>query len=185
MNHHEPECHTERLVCSKSRSQQGFIWSKYDSFTISSELLILFATKLGLVEHYRKPKCLMKKLNCCAHCLRRIYPGQWEKKTKKFSDQTTLTLLVHSSLRFDYAPATCVIRSPYALLVFTSPPCSKERVPSFGMRPPCVAITALLPREHETLNIARWDREREREREMKWRHENELSRSMFLQVKIQ
>ena len=41
-----------------------------------------------------------------------------------------------------------------SLLVFTLKPCSKEGVPSYCMRPPCVTILALLPWEHVVLNAA-------------------------------
>ena len=40
-------------------------------------------------------------------------------------------------------------------------PCSKQRVPSYGVRPPRFATAALLPRDHVALNTARLDRERE------------------------
>ena len=37
------------------------IWQFYCIFWIADP----FATKLGLMVHYRKPECLMKKLDCC------------------------------------------------------------------------------------------------------------------------
>ena len=46
----------------------GFLGS-YDQnmivFTIFAELLILFATKLGLMVHFHEPECLMEKWDCC------------------------------------------------------------------------------------------------------------------------
>ena len=57
-----------RMICllfSRSRSQQGLIWSKYDSFYHVFWIANSFATKLGLIVHYHKPECLMKKLECC------------------------------------------------------------------------------------------------------------------------
>ena len=44
-----------------------------------------------------------------------------------------------------------------ALLVFTLPPCSKERVPSYGMCLLAIASLALRPWEHVMLNAACWE----------------------------
>ena len=46
---------------------------------VSFELLILFATKLGLIVHYHKPECFMEKLDCCVHGQghRKISKCQW------------------------------------------------------------------------------------------------------------
>ena len=38
--------------------------SKYDLNKISPELLILFATKLGLMAHHQKLDCLVKRSDC-------------------------------------------------------------------------------------------------------------------------
>ena len=56
-----------RLLFSRSRSQQGLVWAKYDSFDCIFWIAEPFATKLGLIVHYHKPECLMKKLDCCVH----------------------------------------------------------------------------------------------------------------------
>ena len=53
------------LLFSRSRSKQGLVWSKYDSFYCIFRIADPFATKLGLMVHYHKPECLMKKLDCC------------------------------------------------------------------------------------------------------------------------
>ena len=61
MHHHGPECHAKRLICYFQG--RGHCKSSYDQnktiSTVSFELLILFATKLGLIVHY------YKKLDCC------------------------------------------------------------------------------------------------------------------------
>ena len=51
------------LMSSRSRSQRGFIWSKYDSFYYILWTVDTLATKLGLMLHYHKPECLVKKKN--------------------------------------------------------------------------------------------------------------------------
>ena len=58
-------CKKIGLLFSRSRSQQGLICSKYDSFYYIFWTVDPFATKMGLVVHYHKPKCLMEKLECC------------------------------------------------------------------------------------------------------------------------
>ena len=58
-------CKKIDLLFSRSRSQQGLLWSKYDSFYCIFWIADPFATKLGLAVHYYKPECLMKKLDCC------------------------------------------------------------------------------------------------------------------------
>ena len=47
MQHHDPECQAEKngLLFVRSRTQQGLVWSKYDSI-IPSELLILWQPNL-------------------------------------------------------------------------------------------------------------------------------------------
>ena len=54
-------CKKIGLLFSRSRSQQGFKWSKYDSFYYIYWAADPFATKLGLIVHYHKSKCPMKK----------------------------------------------------------------------------------------------------------------------------
>ena len=54
-----------RLLFPRSRSQQGLVWSIYDSFYCIFWIADPFATKLCLMVHYHKPECLMKKLDCC------------------------------------------------------------------------------------------------------------------------
>ena len=44
------------LLSSRSRSQQGSIWSKYDNFYYTFWTADLFATILGLIVHYHKPE---------------------------------------------------------------------------------------------------------------------------------
>ena len=58
-------CQKVGLVFSRSRSQQGLIWSKYDSLYYIFWTADPFATKLGLIIHYHKPECFMKKLDGC------------------------------------------------------------------------------------------------------------------------
>ena len=66
VQHHEPECHAEFLLLlwlsSRSRSQRGFIWSKYDSFQFIFWTVDSLATKLGLMIHHHKPECPVKKI---------------------------------------------------------------------------------------------------------------------------
>ena len=50
---------------SRSRSQRGFIWSKYDSFYYIFWTIDSLATKLDLMIHNHKPECLVKKLDYC------------------------------------------------------------------------------------------------------------------------
>ena len=52
-------------LSSRSMSQQGLIWSKYDSFYNIFWTYDLSATKLGLILYYHNPEYLMKILNCC------------------------------------------------------------------------------------------------------------------------
>ena len=49
------------LISSRSRPQQGFIWSKYDSFYYIFWTVDSLATKLGLLIHHHKRECLVKK----------------------------------------------------------------------------------------------------------------------------
>ena len=49
------------LLSSSSRSQQGFIRSKYDSFRYIFWTVNSLATKLGLMIHYHKPEWPVKK----------------------------------------------------------------------------------------------------------------------------
>ena len=64
MQYHEPECHAGK---KKAIRDQGHSDGSYDqNMTVFNfELRILFATKPGLMVHYYKPECLMKKLDCC------------------------------------------------------------------------------------------------------------------------
>ena len=56
-------CKKISLLFSRSRSQQGVIWSKYDGFYYTFWTADRFATKLGLIVHYHKPEYLMEKLD--------------------------------------------------------------------------------------------------------------------------
>ena len=65
MQHREPECHAENfllLLSSRSRSQWGLIWSKYDSFDFIFWTVDSLATEHGLVIHHHKPECPVKKV---------------------------------------------------------------------------------------------------------------------------
>ena len=53
------------LLFSRSRSQQGLVWSKCDRFYHIFWIANPCATKLGLIVHYHKLECLIKKLDCC------------------------------------------------------------------------------------------------------------------------
>ena len=66
MQHHEPECHAGKkflllLLSSRSRWQQGLIWSKYDSFYYIFWIVDSLATKLDLLIHNHKPECPVKE----------------------------------------------------------------------------------------------------------------------------
>ena len=50
------------LLSSRSRSQQGLMWSKYDSFYYIFYSVDFLATKLGLMIHHHKPECLVKNI---------------------------------------------------------------------------------------------------------------------------
>ena len=64
MKHHEPVCQVGNncLLSSRSRSQRGRIWSKYDSFYYIFWTVDSLATKLGLMIHHHKPECLVKNI---------------------------------------------------------------------------------------------------------------------------
>ena len=47
------------------KSEQGLIWSKYESFYYIFWTVDSVATKLGLMIHHQKPQCTMKKLDHC------------------------------------------------------------------------------------------------------------------------
>ena len=53
-------CKKIRLLFSRSSSQQGPVWSKYDSFYHIFWTADLFATKFGLIVHYHKPECFIR-----------------------------------------------------------------------------------------------------------------------------
>ena len=58
-HHNEPECHAKRVVYY-FQGQDGSNSSHDQNMTvsvISSEMLILFATRHGLIVHYHKPEC--------------------------------------------------------------------------------------------------------------------------------
>ena len=63
MHHYESECHAKRLICYFQG--QGHCKSSYDQnmtiSTVSFETADPFATKLGLIVHYHKPECHVKK----------------------------------------------------------------------------------------------------------------------------
>ena len=64
MQHHEPECHAEKkkkLLSSRSRSQWGVMWSKYDSLYYIFWTVDSLATTLGLMIHHHKQECPVKK----------------------------------------------------------------------------------------------------------------------------
>ena len=107
MQHHEPECHAVfllSLLSSSSRSQQGFIRSKYDSFRYIFWTVNSLATKLGLMIHYHKPEWPVKK-NELLHSGSR---SQWRVK---------MLMLVHMmsskppNILFPNLVLWCIIRS--------------------------------------------------------------------------
>ena len=55
------------LLSSRSRSQWGLIWSKYDSSYYIFWTVDSLATRLGLMIHHHKPECPVKKkkMDCC------------------------------------------------------------------------------------------------------------------------
>ena len=92
MQHHKTECRSEKncVLSSMSRSQQGLIWSKYDSFYYIIWTPDSLATKLGLMVHHHKPECLVgKKMDYCIQ-------GQGQSR----GSNTTLTRFVakHSKI---------------------------------------------------------------------------------------
>ena len=52
------------LLSLRSRSQGGFIWSKYDSFYYILWTADPFAAKLRFIVHFHKQECFMTKLDC-------------------------------------------------------------------------------------------------------------------------
>ena len=67
---HETECRTEKkhttgLLSLRSRSQRAYMKSECDCFYYILWIADPFATRLGLMEHPRKPECLVKGLDCC------------------------------------------------------------------------------------------------------------------------
>ena len=64
---HKLECRAEFLffggflLSSKSRSQRGLTWSKYESFYYIFWTVNSSAKKLSLMRHHHKPECLVKK----------------------------------------------------------------------------------------------------------------------------
>ena len=54
-------CKKIDVLFSRSRSQQGLMWSKYDSFYYIILTVDSLAAKLGLMIHHQKPECPMKK----------------------------------------------------------------------------------------------------------------------------
>ena len=69
-------CEKTGWLSSRSRSQQGLRWSKYDSFYYIFWTADPFANRLGLMVHYHRLAYLMKKLVCCVQ-------GQGHSKTSK------------------------------------------------------------------------------------------------------
>ena len=53
------------LLSSRSRSQRGLIWSKYDFFHYICWTVDLSATSHGLIINHHKPECFMKTLDYC------------------------------------------------------------------------------------------------------------------------
>ena len=53
------------LLSSRSRSQQGLIWSKYDSFCYIIWTINSLANKLSLTIHHQKPVSYGKKKDYC------------------------------------------------------------------------------------------------------------------------
>ena len=61
-------CRKVGSLSSMSRSQQGFIWSKYDYFYYIFWAAGQFATKLCLIILHHKAECSVEKLDHCALC---------------------------------------------------------------------------------------------------------------------
>ena len=83
MQHHEPEaCRIWLLLLltSRSWSQRGLIWSKYDSFYYIIWIVDSLATILGLMIHHQKPECSVKKKGY-------LHPGL------RYTDSSTLTYI--------------------------------------------------------------------------------------------
>ena len=57
-------CNKIGSLFSRSKSQQGLIWSKYDNLDCIFWTADNFAAKLGLIVHCHEPECLMDKLGC-------------------------------------------------------------------------------------------------------------------------
>ena len=69
-------CRKIASLFSRSRSQQGLIWSDYNSFYCIFWTADPFASKLVLIVHYHKLECCMEKLDFCVQ-------GQGHRKISK------------------------------------------------------------------------------------------------------
>ena len=67
MQHHEPECHAEKLVhCFQCQGHSmGLYHQNMTISAISSELLVNLQTKHGLIVQHHKPECPVEKLDYC------------------------------------------------------------------------------------------------------------------------
>ena len=81
MHHYESNCHAKRLICYFQG--QGHCKSSYDKKRDNFYCIFWtadpFATKLGLIVHYRKPEFFMEKWDCCVQGQRqsKISECQW------------------------------------------------------------------------------------------------------------
>ena len=65
MHHHEPECHTKRLLCYlQGQSHSEGSYDRNMTFCYIFWTADLFTTKLCPMAHHHKLNCLVKKLDC-------------------------------------------------------------------------------------------------------------------------
>ena len=90
MQHHEPECHVGKkcLLSSRSRAQQGLMWSKYDSFYCIFWTVDSLTTKLCLMIQHYKPECIVKNIGQLLSRSR----SQWRVKMSVFVQMPNILL---------------------------------------------------------------------------------------------
>ena len=81
----------KKKLSSRSRSQQGLIWSKYNSFYSVFWAVDSLATKLGLMIHHHKPECPVKRIGLLHSGSR----SQQRVKMSMFVQMISSKLLVH------------------------------------------------------------------------------------------
>ena len=102
------------------------IWSKYDSFYYICWTADPFPTRLGLMVHYHKPKCLMEKWDCCVKVTEKVQnssdcsSGQYLINCWTFCNQTQIR--PRQYLGASESPHSVQIRPRRHLNAWESPP---------------------------------------------------------------